>query len=107
MDGVNSILFEKSNLKQWECLFNTQKLKNPIKLKEDVTLKDLSYFLEKLSEKYSFSYAYRKCLETIGAFWFERKIVISSQLSGAKQDSKNAIAPLKNKIDSFFSKEIK
>lgn len=107
LEGFNSLLFEKSDLMQWECLFNTQKLNIPIKLKEDVTLKDLSYFLEELSKKYSFNYAYQKCLETIGAFLFEREIVISSQLSGAKQDSKNALAPLKDKIDSLFSKEIK
>ncbi len=104
LKGVNLLLFEKSDLKQWEDVFSTQKLNRPIKLKEGVTLKDLRYFIDELSDKFTFNKQRFKLLETIEAFsTFNGKIVLQSQYIDAKKDIKNAIAPLKNEIDKLFN----
>ena len=104
LKGVNSLLFEKSDLNQWESVFNTKKLNRPIKLKEGVTLKDLRYFIDELSDKFTFNKQRFKLLETIEAFsTFNGKIVLQSQYIDAKKDIKNAIAPLKNEIDKLFN----
>ena len=103
LKGVNSLLFEKSDLNQWESVFNAKKLNRPIKLKEGVTLKDLRYFIDELSDKFSFNKQRFKLLETIEAFSFNGKTVSQSQYIDAKKDIKNAIAPLKYEIDNLFN----
>ena len=103
LKGVNSLLFDKSDLNQWESVFNAKKLNRPIKLKEGVTLKDLRYFIDELSDKFSFNKQRFKLLETIEAFSFNGKTVSQSQYIDAKKDIKNAIAPLKNEIDNLIN----
>ena len=64
----------------------------------------MRYFIDELSDKFSFNKQRFKLLETIEAFsTFNGKIVLQSQYIDAKKDIKNAIAPLKNEIDKLFN----
>lgn len=104
-NNINNLLFENSNLYQWECFLNCEPLPEPIKLKEKTSIKDLRYFLDKLVKAEVIDSKYLTPIEKIRAFEYHHNIYITAKkLKDANQDLKRAESKIKSEIDRIFKR---
>ena len=101
-NDINNLLFENSNLYQWECLLNCDTLPEPIKLREKTNIKDLRYFLDGLVKAEIIKKTYLTLIENIKAFIYNDKYITAGQLSDANQDLKEAESRIKTEINNIF-----
>ena len=104
LEKINALLFDNSNLSQWEFILNSIEPPTPIKVKAEITLKDLRYFFDKLAEHEIFIRQYLTPLSNINAFLFKGNTIKYNQLTQAKKDFKNAIPPHQTEIDIIFKR---
>ena len=101
-NDINNLLFENSNLYQWECLLNCDTLPEPIKLREKTNIKDLRYFLDRLVKAEIINKTYLTLIENIKAFIYNDKYITAGQLRDANQDLKKAESRIKTEINNIF-----
>jgi hypothetical protein len=99
LDNINSVLFENSIIQDWEQLLQGIVLENPIVIKDNVTIKDLKYFITSLQRKILKGRIYTD-LENINAFIYKGSKLRAKQI----QKVDDTIEPkLKDKIDKIIS----
>lgn len=103
-DDINKLLFDSSNLYQWECILNCEPLPDPIKLKENTSIKDLRYFLDRLAKAEVIDSKYLTPVEEIKAFEFHNIYITAKKLKDANQDLKRAESKIKTEIDQIFKR---
>ncbi len=96
---LNNLLFDNSNVEQWETLLNGNTLREPIIIKKGVKIVDVRYFFTGLEGKYLIVSAYSMSFERQKALSYESNILKGRQLNEAKK----AIYPkLKPDIDKLL-----
>lgn len=103
-DDINKLLFDSSNLYQWECILNYEPLPDPIKLKENTSIKDLRYFLDRLAKAEVIDSKYLTSVEEIKAFEYHNIYITAKKLKDANQDLKRAESKIKTEIDQIFKR---
>lgn len=103
-NDINNLLFENSNLYQWECFLNCEALPEPIKLKEKTSIKDLRYFLDNLVKAEVIDSKYLTTIEKIRAFEYHNIYITAKKLKDANQDLKRAESKIKSEIDQIFKR---
>lgn len=96
---INKLLFENSDIRQWENLLKGNVLENSIVISEKVTIKDFKYFIKSLQKKVLKGNVYTD-LERLNAFLFKGEKLKAVQIQKVNEDTE---PKLKNEIDEIIS----
>lgn len=99
IDDINKVLFENSDIRQWEKLLKGNSLESPIVIGEKVTIKDFKYFIKSLQKKVLKGNIYTD-LERLNAFLFRGTKLKAVQIQKVNDDTE---PKLKNEIDEIIS----
>lgn len=96
---INKLLFENSDISQWENLLKGNALENPIIIGKKATIKDFKYFIKSLQNKVLKGNIYTD-LERLNAFLFKGTKLKAVQIQKVNEDTE---PKLKNEIDEIIS----
>lgn len=95
---INKLIFENSDIQQWENLLKGNVLENPIIIKEKVTIKDFKYLIKSLQKKILKGNIYTD-FERQNTFLYKGEILKAKQIQKAND---NIEPKLKDKIDEII-----
>ncbi len=104
---IINLLFEPTEFYQWECLLNVETPPTPIIIKKGIGIKDVRFFLNKLSECGIIIKNYPKLLASSKAIYFNNKPLKVSQLKSAQTEINKSFPKKAPIIEDFFNEQFK